>query len=110
MPAITCNFAAGEITANLLKVVHPALRIELRTALFKAEQMKETVRAAPQAIEVDGQTEAITVSVCPIRQDGVDEDYFLVLFEQATRSRRPPARARPSTTRSIATSTTRFTT
>ncbi len=76
------QFAPGEISANLLKVVHPALRIELRTALFKAEQSKETVRGAPQATEVAGSTETITVSVCPIRQDGVEEDFFLVLFEQ----------------------------
>ncbi|MEO8044097.1 MAG: PAS domain S-box protein [Spartobacteria bacterium] len=76
------QFPAGEITSNLLKVVHPALRIELRTALFKAKQLKETIRAAPQGVETDGSTEAISVSVCPIRQDGVAEDYFLVLFER----------------------------
>ncbi len=76
------QFPAGEITANLLKVVHPALRIELRTALFKAAQLKETIRATPQSVEVDGKPEAITVSVCPIRQDGVAEDYFLILFER----------------------------
>ncbi len=76
------QFAAGEITANLLKVVHPALRTEVRTALFKAEKAQETVRGAPQSIEIDGTTEVITVSVCPIRQEGAPEEFFLVLFER----------------------------
>ena len=34
------QFVAGEPTANLIKVVNPALRIELRTALFRAAQTK----------------------------------------------------------------------
>ena len=42
------QFVAGEPTANITKVVNPALTIELRTALFKATQEKKTVRGAPQ--------------------------------------------------------------
>ncbi len=92
------QFAAGEITANLLKVVHPALRVELRTALFKAEQTKETIRGAAQTVELEGRTEVITVSVCPIRQDGAAEDFFLVLFErELDLAAAPPAAAQPDT-------------
>ena len=92
------QFPAGEITSNLLKVVNPVLRIELRTALFKAEKDKETIRGAAQAVEIEGQAEAITVSVCPIREDGAADDFFLVLFErEQDLAATPPAPAQPDT-------------
>lgn len=76
------QFPAGEISANLLKVVDPALRIELRSALFTAEKTKQTVRGSPQAVEIEGRAEVITVSVCPIRQGEDAENFFLILFER----------------------------
>ncbi len=92
------QFPAGEITSNLLKIVHPALRSELRTALFKAEKTRETIRGAPQAMDIEGRTEAITVSVCPIRQDGGADEFFLVLFERELETAgAPPAPAGPDT-------------
>ena len=90
------QFPAGEITSNLIKVVHPALRIEMRTALYKAEQTKKTIRGAVQALEIEGETTAITVSVCPIRQDGSADEFFLVLFEREL----DPASALPAPTQS----------
>ncbi|MBA2436252.1 MAG: PAS domain S-box protein [Chthoniobacterales bacterium] len=78
------QFPAGESTANLLKVVHPQLRIELRSALFKAAQSQETIRGTPQSVEIEGETEAITISVCPFRQDRAEGDFFLILFERVT--------------------------
>jgi two-component system, chemotaxis family, CheB/CheR fusion protein len=85
------RFAAGEITANLLRVAHPDLRLEVRTALFKADKNQETVRGAPQSLEIEGKTETITVSVCPIRQDGAPEEFFLVLFERQSDAAAAPS-------------------
>ena len=48
------HFVAGEPTANIIKVIDPALQIELRTALFKAAQTKESVTAAPKRVDFDG--------------------------------------------------------
>ncbi|MEO5717288.1 MAG: PAS domain S-box protein [Chthoniobacterales bacterium] len=88
------QFPAGEVSANLLKVVDPALRIELRTALFTADKTKQTVRGSPQGVEIAGRTEVITVSVCPIRQSEDAENFFLILFErQHDVASVPPTRA-----------------
>jgi len=76
------QFAAGEPTANITKVVLPGLAIELRTALFKATQEKTTVRASPTAIEVQGKTEVITLEVRPMRANDQAEGFFLVLIER----------------------------
>ena len=38
------QFVAGEPTANMVKVIDPALQIELRTALFRAAQTNEAVK------------------------------------------------------------------
>jgi two-component system, chemotaxis family, CheB/CheR fusion protein len=76
------QFAAGEPTANITKVVAPGLGIEMRTALFKAAQEKTTVRGAPTAVEVEGKTEVITLEVRPMRANDQAEGFFLVLFER----------------------------
>ena len=83
------QFVAGEVTANLPRVVLPPLRIELRTALFKAAQGKESVRGAPIAVEIDGQQQVITISVRPARHEMDGDTFYLVLFEQQEESAAP---------------------
>jgi two-component system CheB/CheR fusion protein len=89
------QFVAGEPTANLIKVVHPALRIELRTALFRAAQEKEAVKAAAQSVEIDGLAEGITVHVRPMDSNDSAQGIFLVLFENNGKEAPAPASARP---------------
>ena len=76
------QFVAGEPTANVTKVVNPALAIELRTALFKAGQTKANVIGAPTAVEVQGETELITIEVRPMAEKDQAEGFFLVLFQK----------------------------
>lgn len=78
------HFAAGEPSANLLKVVHPALRMELRTALFRATQTHENTTAPGQTLEVNGISEVIDLHIRPLRQDGEGSGFYLVLFEKQT--------------------------
>src|ERR1051325_5845189 len=61
------QFAAGEPTANITKVVNPALAIELRTALFQAARDQTNVKGSPTAVELPGETEVITLEVRPMR-------------------------------------------
>ncbi|MBA3761915.1 MAG: PAS domain S-box protein [Chthoniobacterales bacterium] len=75
------QFAAGEVSANAIKVVHPALRIELRTALFKSEQTKNCAESAPQSVELEGRTELVRLIVKPMKSDDVARGFYLVLFE-----------------------------
>ncbi len=75
------HFVAGEPTANVVKVVTPALKVELRTALFKAAQTKTAVKSAPQSLEFDGRTETVTLEVRPMATGDQAQGFFLVLFE-----------------------------
>jgi len=76
------QFVAGEPTANLIKVVHPALRIEMRTALFRAAQQQETITVAPHTIEIDGRREVITLQVRPMQSSDPAQGLFLVVFDK----------------------------
>jgi two-component system, chemotaxis family, CheB/CheR fusion protein len=74
------QFAAGEPTANISKVVNPALAIELRTALFKAARENTSVKGSSTVVEVAGGKEVITVEVRPMRANDQAEGFLLVLF------------------------------
>ncbi|HMJ06413.1 MAG TPA: PAS domain S-box protein [Chthoniobacterales bacterium] len=89
------QFVAGEPSANLLHVIHPSLRIELRTGLFRAAQANEDVIAPGQTVEIDGAQEVINLHILPMRQTAPGTGFFLVLFERS----REPVAAPPSDAR-----------
>ena len=76
------HFGAGEPTSNIHKAVHPALRVELRAALFRADQDGPMVKSPPQPVEIDGKTEMVSLHVRRIRGDDEAPGLFLVLFEK----------------------------
>lgn len=78
------TFRAGEPSTNLMTVVNAALRVELRTALFRAAQSKESVIVPAQRVDVNGGTETIDLHVRPIRPGDSAHGFFLVLFEKKT--------------------------
>jgi two-component system, chemotaxis family, CheB/CheR fusion protein len=72
------QMTGGEPTMNLLRLVHPSLRIELRALLFRAAQT-----AAPASTEAvpftgDGQNKAVDISVFPASD--ISPDFMLVTF------------------------------
>jgi two-component system CheB/CheR fusion protein len=73
------NFAGGEATMNLLKMAHPSLRVELRTALYRVSQSKSavTVHSVPHVVEGTPHVVDITVAVTP----EMGEDFLLVSFQ-----------------------------
>ncbi|MCA1636902.1 MAG: PAS domain S-box protein [Acidobacteria bacterium] len=78
------QFAGGEPTKNLLQLIHPELRVELRTAMFQAVQRRANVGAANVKAQIDGQTEFINIHVRPIlRDDDTARGFLLVLFESS---------------------------
>jgi len=85
------QFGAGEPTANIAKAINPALAIELRTALFKTTQEGINVRSAPTAVEIDGQTQVVTLEVRPMRANDQAEGFFLILFETEQPIEQPPS-------------------
>jgi two-component system CheB/CheR fusion protein len=76
------QLTGGEPTMNLLKVVHPDLRIELRTALFRAVQSRAPVSTRPVALTLGGSTHMVSMRVRPARES-VGQGFILVVFEDA---------------------------
>ncbi|MEO8440530.1 MAG: PAS domain S-box protein [Spartobacteria bacterium] len=83
------QFSGGEPTKNLLKLVHPALRIELRTALFRSAQTNENVTVSGVPIELNGQSRVINLHVRPAHDAGSNNTYFLIVFEEKPASEAP---------------------
>ena len=73
----------GEITTNLLMLVRPEMRLELRAALYQAAHKKTEVDSLDIGIPVDGEMKSINLHVRPVlsEEDGA-RGYFLVLFEE----------------------------
>lgn len=74
------RYIGGELSRNLLTLIHPDLRLELRALLFQFRDRKTPVRS--RSIELKGRT--VPTSVCLIAssyQQG-DQAYLLVTFEE----------------------------
>ena len=76
----------GYISSNLLKVIHPSLRLELSAALFSATQKKGDVQvmAVPMENEGDDTVKYVNLQVRPVfDNDKTTRGVFLVLIEEA---------------------------
>jgi two-component system CheB/CheR fusion protein len=74
------KFSGGEPSMNLLQLVQPTLRAELRAALFRAADMHETVESLGIPADVDGRPCLVDVRVGPANE--VAPGYLLVVFEK----------------------------
>jgi PAS domain S-box-containing protein len=73
----------GEISTNVLSLVRPDLRLELRAALYQAAQKKTDVDSHPITLKDGDAAKSIRVRVRPVlRQEDRAEGFFLVLFEE----------------------------
>jgi two-component system CheB/CheR fusion protein len=78
------QMAGGEPTHNLVKLIRPELRLELRTALYQAAQHRHDVEARGLTLRVDDRTVTVNLLVHPVvRDDDQAKGFFLVLFEEA---------------------------
>ena len=74
----------GELSSNLLTLVRPELRLELRAALYQAAHKKADVESHGIRIPVGDETKFITVRVRPVlSEEDRARGFFLILFEQA---------------------------
>lgn len=77
------QFGGGEPSFNLLNVVHPDLRIELRTALFRAIQRGRGSQASRVPIRTDGGTRWINLVVRPAQNSQSTQTFVLVIFDES---------------------------
>lgn len=76
------QISGGEPSQNLLKLVRPELRLELRSALYQAAQRQSAVEARGLKIKIDDHSETINIHVRPVLRAGdTARGFMLVLFE-----------------------------
>lgn len=69
----------GEPSRNLLRLVHDALRIELRAALYQAAQSHEATEVSSVRLELGSETLHMTIRVVPANDLGAG--LFLVILD-----------------------------
>lgn len=74
------RFAAGDPSYNLLKVVHPDLRLELRTALFQAAQSRTTTMASEVRMRIGSETRLVSLLVHPVQESEGAAGFLWVHF------------------------------
>ncbi len=72
------QFAAGEPTRNLMRLVHPMLRIELRAALYRSSGSNLPAEVLDLHFETDGNVQAVDLYVIPAGEP--EPSYFLIVF------------------------------
>jgi two-component system, chemotaxis family, CheB/CheR fusion protein len=76
--------AGGEPSHNLLKMVRPEIRMELRTALYQAVQNRASVEARSVPVHLEGGTRLVNLLVRPVLSEGDGaHGFILVVFEDA---------------------------
>lgn len=74
--------AGGEPSRNLVLLVQPELRLELRTALFQAIQSGKSVEARRVQLKREGRSFYINMTARPFHDDEAAADFVLVLFDE----------------------------
>ena len=81
------QISGGEPSFNLLKIIRPELRLELRTALYQAVQRGVNVEAKSVSVSVNSHTETIDIQVRPVFQAGnASRGFVLVVFKSADKT------------------------
>ncbi|MCB0211392.1 MAG: PAS domain-containing protein, partial [Anaerolineae bacterium] len=71
----------GPVTQNILHKIIPALRLDLRTALYQAFVKREKTESRYLHVEIDQKPSSVKLRVGPIEEPGFPKDYIEVIFE-----------------------------
>ncbi|WP_397453683.1 CheR family methyltransferase [Pseudomonas sp. NA-150] len=72
----------GELSRNLLTLILPELRLEIRTTLFQVQQSGLTVKSREVSIKRGDQLLRVDMVAQPYKDEHSDGDYVLVIFEE----------------------------
>ncbi len=82
---IYLQIAGGEPSQNLLKLVKPELRLELRSALYQAVQRQAAVEARGLKVNLGDHSEILNIHVRPVLRSGdTARGFILIIFETST--------------------------
>jgi two-component system CheB/CheR fusion protein len=75
---------AGEPSKNLLQLVRPELRMELRATLYQAEQSRTNLEVRNLHVNTDDGQKVVNIYVRPVlRESDPTRGFILVLFEES---------------------------
>jgi two-component system CheB/CheR fusion protein len=72
----------GELSRNLLTLILPQLRLEIRTTLFQVQQSGQPVKSREVPIKRDDRRYLIDLVAHPYKDEESDGEYVLVIFEE----------------------------
>ena len=87
------QFGGGEPTLNLLRLVRPMLRMELRRALYNASQTSDMVEVRDVPVEIDGAMHSVNLRIQPAKE--ITPGFALVIFEEGEPKSSEPGMAKP---------------
>ena len=77
------RYVAGEVTHNLLALVHPDLRLDIRTTLFQVQQSNLPVTSRKVRVQHEQGPFMVVITALPYRDDSTESDYVLVIFQES---------------------------
>ena len=87
---------AGEPSRDVLRLVRPELRTELRTAMFQATKTRASVAVSNISVMVEGEQRRVNLVVRPVlRNDDPARGFLLVLFADHDGADAPEREVRP---------------
>ena len=72
--------APGRASLNLLTMAKKELRLDLRTALYQAQQTSQAVQRRSRLIETDDRPHPVQIEIVPLAPQPANQTYYLVLF------------------------------
>jgi len=76
------QISGGEPSKNLLKLIKPEIRLELRSALYQSAQRQSAVEARGLKVNINDKTETINIKVRPVLRSGdTAKGFILIIFE-----------------------------
>ncbi|GAA4339677.1 hypothetical protein GCM10023144_38200 [Pigmentiphaga soli] len=76
------QYAGGEPSHNIISVIRPELRLELRTAIYQALQFNRSVEARRVRLMRDGRPFYVNMTTRPVHDPESGADFLLVLFDE----------------------------
>jgi two-component system CheB/CheR fusion protein len=72
----------GELSRNLLTLILPELRLEVRTTLFQAQQGSQMVKSRTVAIKREDRSYRVDLAAHPYRDEESESECVLLMFEE----------------------------
>ncbi|WP_151445874.1 chemotaxis protein CheB [Lacisediminimonas profundi] len=79
----------GEPSRNIVSLVLPELRLELRTALFQAQNISKGMEARRVELERGGHRYCVNMIVRPFHDNDAEADLVLITFDEVEQSAQP---------------------